>query len=501
MHAGEEILYMRAWNEITVAVPSIRLFCREEIHVTHWGMAGTAAETSVIAVLFGVPMCLLLCYMLSAIRAQQKATDLLWLDVVTGGNNKLCFVNCAQEIVNRRSNRHRSYALVNVHIRRFQDYCACYGADAGNYLLKKLDGYFRVRIYKTETYGRFSQADFALLLESYSRAETERRVRKMLTELSSAIEETYVMIQAGINLLPQGDSHRSDVEQAYQLAEVARITGLEKSAEKYAFFEEDIIKEHMWHHYVLDNLDKAIRNEEFVVYLQPKYNPVSGKMVGAEALVRWRSEEGMIPPGRFIPILEESGGIVKLDDYMISQVAKIQAERKLQEKEMIPISVNVSRKHFVQGDLAEHICQLVDVYGADRKLIEIEVTESAFMNDQDTLLDTLLKLRAYGFIISMDDFGAGYSSLNSLKELPIDVLKLDMAFFRGEEDVQEKSRIIVEESIRLAKKLDIRVVAEGIETKEQMEFLKILQCEMIQGYYYAKPMPLEEFEQLADTDI
>lgn len=497
---GGEIFQMQAWNEVPVKISGIKFFCRNSVTVSQSGMEEWSAGASVVAVVFAVPVIFLLCYVLSVVRSQRKATALLWLDPVTGGNNWLYFTNRVQEIAGKRVNRHRQFALVNIHVRRYQDYCACYGGDSGNELLGRMDAYFRVRVQETETYGHFSQADFGLLLIYTSREEMERRIRKMLSELSGIIEDTSVSVQAGIHVLERGEIQAEDVSQAYHLAEVARITGLEKSDKKYAFFEEEIIQEHKWHHQVVDGLDAAIRNEEFVVYFQPKYCPETGKMVGAEALVRWQSADGMIPPGRFIPILEESGGIVKLDDFMISQVAKIQTERKLQGLPMIPISVNVSRKHFVQADLAEHICQLVDVYGADRKLIEIEVTESAFMEEQDMLLQTLLKLRSYGFVISMDDFGAGYSSLNSLKELPIDVLKLDMAFFRGE-DEEGKSRVIVEAAIWLAKKLNIRVVAEGIETEEQVEFLKKLECEMIQGYYYARPMPRAEFKEMADRDI
>ena len=215
---------------------------------------------------------------------------------------------------------------------------------------------------------------------------------------------------------------------------------------------------------------------------------------------RWISPtEGFIAPGRFIPIFEDTGFVTQLDDYMISRVAKLQAEWMIQGKKMIPISVNVSRAHFAQEGLAEHICQLVDAYGPRHELIELEVTESAFFDDKDILVKTVKQLKAFGFHVSMDDFGAGYSSLNSLKDIPLDVLKLDGEFFSGDDD-DGRGQVVVKEAIQLARNLDMRVVAEGIEKKEQVDFLASQGCDMIQGFYFAKPMPIEEFEKKVEKD-
>ena len=244
-------------------------------------------------------------------------------------------------------------------------------------------------------------------------------------------------------------------------------------------------------------MQQALENEEFVVYLQPKYNPVNDELAGAEALVPWINEEdGFIPPGKFIPIFEKDGFIPKLDDYMISHVAKLQAEWMSEGRRLVPVSVNVSRAHFATPRLAEHICRLVDIYGVPHQFIEIELTESAFFDDKAVLLNTVNELKASGFKVSMDDFGAGYSSLNSLKDLPLDVLKLDADFFRGGE--AERGEIVVSEAIQLAKKLDMKIVAEGVEKKDQVDFLASHGCDMIQGYYYAKPMPADEYKERMD---
>lgn len=164
-------------------------------------------------------------------------------------------------------------------------------------------------------------------------------------------------------------------------------------------------------------------------------------------------------------------------------------------RHIVPISVNVSRAHFNDSHLAEHICRIVDAHHVPHSAIELELTESAFFDNKSILLNTVNRLRELDFRISMDDFGAGYSSLNSLKDLPLDVVKLDREVFRNTEN-QERSETVIRDTITLAKDLNMTIVAEGIETKEQVDFLGTIGCDLIQGFYFAKPMPIEEFEQL-----
>ena len=240
---------------------------------------------------------------------------------------------------------------------------------------------------------------------------------------------------------------------------------------------------------------KAIDNEEFVVYYQPKYSPDTGELKGAEALIRWQSPEfGFVPPGRIIPIFERNGFVLNIDHYMITHVARDQKRWLDAGYKIVPVSVNVSRAHFIESDLAEQIRDMVDAEGAPHEYIEIELTESAFFDDKNALLNTIERLKSYGFAVSMDDFGSGYSSLNSLKDLTLDVLKLDAEFFRGDAG-NDRGQIVVSEAIKLAKCLNMRVVAEGIEIKDQVDFLATQGCDMIQGYYFAKPMPGSDYEK------
>ena len=256
-----------------------------------------------------------------------------------------------------------------------------------------------------------------------------------------------------------------------------------------------MVEEQKWIDMINENQEKALANEEFLVYYQPKYDPRTDELRGAEALIRWNSPAngGLIPPGRFIPIFEKNGFITKIDHYMLEHVARDQKEWLDGGKKCVPVSVNVSRAHFIEDDLAEQIRDIVDRAGTPHELIEIELTESAFFDDKNALISTIRKLRDYGFAVSMDDFGSGYSSLNSLKEMPLDILKLDADFFRND-DTDGRGRIVVAEAINLARRLSMKTVAEGVEEKDQVDFLAQEGCDMIQGYYYAKPMPHDEYE-------
>ncbi len=463
-----------------------------------------------------VPMILLFVNTIRTALMQRKMSGLIYLDTVTGGRNWLYFQNYAHRVLTRIWNNKKAFALVNLHLERYQNYRACYGVKAGDELLEAMNGFLNARVGKNESFARYEGADFGLLLQCSGEDGQEcqencrKRVRSLLAELTGLRPNQKIHFHAGIDLIPPYTDqdgkwyHRrkdADIEQLYTYANAARLEADGVEEQRITFFNHDMLGRQKWERWVEDNMETALHNGEFQVYLQPKYSPASGRLVGAEALVRWVSlSTGLITPSHFIPIFERSGFITQLDDYMISRVAKMQAEWMIQGRKMIPVSVNVSRAHFAQEGLAEHICELVDAYGPSHELIELEVTESAFFDDKEILVETVKQLKAYGFRVSMDDFGAGYSSLNSLKDIPLDVLKLDGEFFRGDAEGAKRGEIVVREAIRLARDLNMCVVAEGIEKKEQVDFLARQGCDMIQGFYYAKPMPVEEFEKKVEED-
>lgn len=463
-----------------------------------------------------MPMSFFLISVIRSIHTQRRMMQLIYLDDVTEQRNWLYFKNTAARILAMQRMRRKTYVLVCLHMERYKNFCACYGVKDGEALLAETAGFLQARIGRGEIAARNEGADFGLFLcikgenEEECRRICEKRLRSLLAELMGIRPEQRVHFHAGAYLIDyellEGMRRgrkgwgELDIDQMYNYANAAQMSTKCQEEHRVAFFDKELLDKQLWERHVEDTMDLALKNEEFKVYLQPKYSPTEARLVGAEALVRWISpEDGFVSPGSFIPLFEENGFITQLDDYMISHVAKLQAEWKIRGRKMVPISVNVSRAHFAQEGLAEHICQLVDAYGPPHELIELEVTESAFFDDKDILVETVKQLKAYGFRVSMDDFGAGYSSLNSLKDIPLDVLKLDGEFFRGR-DEDGRGEIVVKEAIQLARSLNMRVVAEGIEKKEQVDFLAGQGCDMIQGFYFAKPMPVAEFEDKVEKD-
>lgn len=419
----------------------------------------------------------------------RKVQKLVFTDTVTGGNNKEYFIRKSSKYIKRNP----CYVLVQLRLEKYRNYCTAYGVKEGENLLEDLYNALDGALVKKEIAAHLEKADFALLLVSDADGKIEERVSSILEMLGNVRQNQHLLFSVGICRV---EARHDDVQSLLTAAGLA-ITKRTESANNIVWFDASMKEEQVWERHIEDDMEKALENHEFKVYLQPKYSTKEEVLSAAEALVRWvHPELGFISPGKFIPIFERNGFILKLDDYMLDEVAKQQAKWREEGKKLVPISVNVSRAHFARYDLAEHICSIVDSYKVPHEFIELELTESAFFDDKTMLLETVKKLKSFGFKVSMDDFGAGYSSLNSLKELPLDIIKLDAEFFRGADDL-ERSNLIVGDTISLAKKLGMQIVAEGIETREQVDFLAKQNCDLIQGFYFAKPLPINEFEERA----
>lgn len=246
----------------------------------------------------------------------------------------------------------------------------------------------------------------------------------------------------------------------------------------------------------------ALENKSFVFHLQPKINILTNEIIGAEALVRMTSFDNNVSPlmpGEFIPLMEETGDIVRLDFFIYKKVCNYINERKKKNLPLFPISVNVSREHFKNPHFVQQIDYIVKNTGIETKYLELEVTESVFSSNIADILNAIFDLKSLGYSIQMDDFGSGYSSLNLLKDIPFDLIKLDKEFL-GRGEISKKNRILIKGIIALCKELDIPLLCEGVETKEQINFLKKSGCSIVQGFYFAKPMPVEDFEKIYDSD-
>lgn len=469
---GNMIVYIK--NDLPI--------CATEIYIT---VAIFSIIGLIAVLLFGF-------YGVSIIRLfieRNKLSRILETDLITGGKNLQYFIRKGKAFIRRKNVK---YAIVLLRLEKYRNFCSCYGVQEGEELMESVYNYMRRELRRRrEVLAHGDKADFAMLLEYQSAEELDNRLLSLVDRMEKSRVHQRIYFSVGIYEVTNVDEK---IRAMYNCAGIALSRLNDDSEYRLIRYDEEMKKQELWKRKVENDMDNALANKEFKVYLQPKYSTKEEVISGAEALVRWiHPTEGFVPPYRFIPLFEKNGFIIKLDDYMLKEVVKLQAKWYESGKKVVPISVNLSRAHFTRPNLVEHICEVVDKYNLPHNLIELEVTESAFFDDKVSLLSTINGLREAGFEISMDDFGSGYSSLNSLKEMPLDTLKLDAEFFRDKE-FEGKGKLIVGDTIALAKKLNMKIVAEGIETREQVDFLATVDCDLIQGYYFDKPMPADEFE-------
>lgn len=247
---------------------------------------------------------------------------------------------------------------------------------------------------------------------------------------------------------------------------------------------------------LISAVKEAMQNRELKVYYHPQYDAITSKLVGAEALVRWiKSDGSVIMPGSFIPQLEEDNAILELDWYMVRGVCEFLKRQREEKIHSVTIAVNFSRRHIYEEDFVERLCAMLSEYDVPRTLLEVEITESAFVSQEEKIAERIEKIREAGFRVAIDDFGSGLSSLSFVKDISLDVLKIDKSLLsRNCED--EKERIVLESIFDFAHRLKLTTVAEGVETREQLGFLRTCSCKVIQGFLFAKPMPESDFIEL-----
>lgn len=325
-------------------------------------------------------------------------------------------------------------------------------------------------------------------------------ISRIKDEFENGTGPAKIRLRAGIYLNADPEI---DIEIRFDRAKTACDKIRQDHMTSVAYYSKDLHLRSIYHERLIKDIDEAISNEDFKVYFQPKYDitDVHPKLRSAEALIRWEHPElGMISPGEFIPLFESNGLIQKIDNYVWNKAANKIKEWKDKFGYSVNVSVNVSRIDIFDPALQDKLKKIIDSNGLDESELMLEITESAYADNAGSLNEVTEKLRASGFKIEMDDFGSGYSSLNMITTIPIDVLKLDMSFIMNMEK-DEKSLKLVEIILDIAKFLGVPVVAEGVETKAQLDMLKCMGCQVIQGYYFSKPVPAEEFEKFIIKEI
>lgn len=428
-------------------------------------------------------------------KNQKKLEKIAFIDKVTGASTYERFKLDAAQLLSNYGKL--NYSIICLNIEKFQYINDLCGYEEGNHVLTFISNTISNHISSNETFTRFSGDHFLLLLSNKENEELIQRINNIQEKLSNYNKfdkKLYdLKITAGIYRI---EDSITEIDAMVDRANMALNKKSENVLDKYIFYDDTLLDEKIKIKNIEDKFTLALKHREFVVYYQAKYNISYNCFEGAEALVRWiHPKTGFISPGVFIPILENNGYIVELDQYVFEEVCRQIRQWLDKGYSVTPVSINISRLHLYQIDFVDNYLSILHKYKVPVELIQLELTETVLFDNENILIDIMEQLHKDGIKILMDDFGSGYSSINMLKNIPIDILKIDKSLIDGF-DKNHKSQQIIISIITLAQKLGIQVTAEGVETKEQYEFLKTIGCDYIQGYYCAKPKPVKDYEKI-----
>ncbi len=418
-------------------------------------------------------------------------------DSLTGIYSQQKFYQLTREMLDSSSDE--EFAFIHFDIDRFKMINALYGAAEGDRLICYVAYAIKMTMdeYGKSTYGRINGDIFGICMAYKQIKDIYNILEQIKARVRKHVVNYYFETCAGIYLI---QDREMEVDAIFDNASIAATQCKENYMIHEALFTKEMNDKVKHEQSVIDEMSKALDEGQFIVYFQPKYDLEGYNPGGAEALVRWRKPDGtIVSPGEFIPIFEKNGFITKLDFYVWEKVCQFIRQELDEGREPAPISVNVSRVNLYNPNFLESLIDLVEKYKILPRYLHLELTESAFSDSAERIQDAVKYLHKAGFTILMDDFGSGYSSLNVLKDVDLDVLKIDMKFF-SKGGTQEKGAKIIEAVIKMAEALDMTVIAEGVEDKEQVEFLTKLGCDYIQGYYFAKPMPEEQYKKLINEE-
>ena len=419
------------------------------------------------------------------------------MDVVTGLFYKRAFFEAAQDFL-QNNNDEKEFCLVALDIEHFKLFNEWYGREAGDKFLSDLALRLKeAAVARCGIAGYLGDDDFAIVVPN-RRDVLELLEADIIGRVREYEDSAGFMPAFGVFFI---NDNRMDVSAMYDRAKIALSKIKGNYGSRMNFYEPGMMLKIEEEHLLLKEVPRALFGHEFVFYLQPKCNMSTGKIIGAEALVRWKKPDGtLVPPADFIPVLEKNGFITNLDKYIWEEVCHFLRSLLDRGVRPVPISINVSRIDIYSMNVPTFIGNLLRSYRLDPRLLEIEITESAYTEKMDTINEVVDSLRKRGMSVHMDDFGSGYSSLNMLNDVNIDVLKLDMKFLSISENRLGKGVGILDAVVNMARMMGTKVIVEGVETKEQVDFLLGMGCEYAQGYFFYKPVTSEVFEDLLLKD-
>lgn len=437
---------------------------------------------SVVVIIFGLSLFFFLSY-----KNKQKShlEQIAFVDSVTQGNTFTKFTVDLKDAL--REHIDKQLYLLKFDIDNFKYVNNFYGFDVGDRMLFQINKTIESKLLPGERIARISGDHFVILLEDVS----EQRLENLL-DLPENEEEITIYITAGIYAITdRNESINLMVDKASTAAQTAKGS-LDK---KVIYYSENFDQQMIRNEQMKRSIKQAFSNHEMIPFFQPKVDILTGRLVGAEALARWLKDGNLIPPFEFIPLCEKTGLIMELDMAIFEQTLHFIKKHLDQGIHCVPISVNFSRLHLVDSHFLEKIVNKIHEYGIPANLIEVELTESAIFDNYEVISRFIDQLHTEGFLISMDDFGSGYSSLNMLKDISIDTLKIDKDFLNKTTN-SERQRIIFSAVAQMANQLKINVVVEGVETLENVSLMKEVGCFVAQGYYYSKPVDESTFDKM-----
>ncbi|MGN0577655.1 MAG: EAL domain-containing protein [Ruminiclostridium sp.] len=416
------------------------------------------------------------------------------IDEKTGVYNKQAFCRHASELI--ASEPDKRFIILRWDIDRFKVFNDVYGISEGDRYLRRIGKAYGALSDSSMIYGHWSADHFVACMseESFDGIKTPELIESLSKKAASSLKVSFKFVNRF------GVYHVDDPGMAIEIMCDRALLALRSIKGSYtskiAYYVENMRAALIEEQEIISDMKPALENRDFLVYYQPQYNYSTNKIHGAEALVRWNHPvKGLISPAKFIPVFEKNGFITSLDEYVWEQACAFLRNIIDDGITPVPISVNVSRIDIYNPKLCQVIIGLVEKYGLERSMLRLEITESAYMDDPEQLVKVVNELREAGFEVEMDDFGSGYSSLNTLKDVPVDILKLDMKFLQVGGD-ENRSGSILSSVIRMVHWIKLPVIAEGVEDKEQADYLKSIGCIFMQGYYFARPMKPEDFRKL-----
>jgi diguanylate cyclase (GGDEF)-like protein len=441
----------------------------------------------------------------SEVTAKEEKIRNAYYDMLTNIPNRTLLLDKLKPFLANKIERKEYSALLFLDIDHFKKVNETYGHHIGDQLLQKVVKRIEETIGRHELFARISGNQFVILIPS---SDTDPTIaKKMISQYISTIyekfvtpfhivgDEYYLSFTTGVVLFNDNNASAYDLLKRSETA----MYEAKKQARGTSKFYQSSMSQKTQETLMLENdIHKAIRNDEFIIYYQPQTDIQRNKIIGAEALIRWKHpEKGFIPPSKFIPVAEESGIIIKLEEWIIDQtLSEIKSlSERLNGFTLDHIAINISTIHFLQPHFVEKFTLQIHKHKVKPEWIELEITESGIMHNITEAVKKIKELKDFGFTFAIDDFGTGYSSLSYLKELPVDMVKIDQSFIMHMHESKGDATII-EAVIAIAEKFDFKVLAEGVDDEKKLERLKQLKCDSYQGYYGHKAMPIEDFEKL-----